>query len=277
MTKQCLFRFTPEHIHLIVTNTKDGGDSAVQVWGQLRADFVFSDYRVESANNNEIWLDVSCENMVRALKSSTQSVNGAGAPPSVVMKLTKKDNLPILSLVITALTRTGKGISLVQDVPVHVLNKAESDAFKEPMVPEPQVHIMMPPLANVKVIMDRMKSMSNFITVAANMSGDFVMKVKAQEVQLETTFTDLVNPELDPTQVDVSKYPSMHRDPAEFAEARVHVRDFGKFVHSYAVNPTNVVCCIIEKHGLVFYLYIGEDNSDQSLGTLTYYIPIRAS
>ena len=49
---------------------------------------------------------------------------------------------------------------------------------------------------------------------------------------------------LDASQVHLSQEPSVTRDPALFAEARVDARDFQKFLQSYLVNPTQVVCCM---------------------------------
>jgi len=44
------------------------------------------------------------------------------------------------------------------------------------------------------------------------------------------------------------------------------------------VNPSNVVCCFIEGHALVFYVYVGAGNgSGSNPGALTYYLPIKTA
>ncbi len=57
-------------------------------------DVLFENYRVESANDNQIYMELQAENLLKALKSA-EHANDA------VLKLTKKDALPVLSFAIT--------------------------------------------------------------------------------------------------------------------------------------------------------------------------------
>ncbi|RKO89434.1 checkpoint protein Hus1/Mec3, partial [Blyttiomyces helicus] len=116
-------------------------------------------------------------------------------------------------------------------------------------------HILLPPLHDIRTIAERMKSIDTHITLSANMQGDLTLRVRTDAVRVETFFKDLINP--DPTQVDVSQQPSMTRAPDLFAEARVDVKDFVKFLQSSIVHPKNVVCCIAERIGLILYVYLG--------------------
>ncbi|KAJ3058256.1 hypothetical protein HDU98_005648, partial [Podochytrium sp. JEL0797] len=88
--------------------------------------------------------------------------------------------------------------------------------------------------------------------------------------------------------VELSQQPRLRRDPTEFAQVRVDVRDFIKFCTCHQLNPMHTICCIIENHGLVFYVYIGENGSERvggggeegedgqnGCGTITYYLPCR--
>jgi hypothetical protein len=88
---------------------------------------------------------------------------------------------------------------------------------------------------------------------------------------------------------------STNREPCRFATARVDIRDLLKIVHSQTMHPSNVVCCIMEYHAVVFYIYLGHENihskaglahecndlptvstTDASqAGTFTYYLPIK--
>ena len=55
---------------------------------------------------------------------------------------------------------------------------------------------MMPPLLTLRTIVERMKTMGDYLIVAGNMSGELVLKVEADAVQIETLFTKLINPPL---------------------------------------------------------------------------------
>ncbi|ORX93116.1 cell cycle checkpoint [Basidiobolus meristosporus CBS 931.73] len=267
LSKVCLLKFIPEKIHFIVITDMEGG--GVQVWSQINASSMFVDYRVESAHENEIYLEIQLEYLLRALKSCIGSLD-------VNMKLTKRDGLPTLSFTIANQSRTGKEVLLTQDIPIKVLTPNQMETIKEPLVPEPQVHIMMPPLLSVRTIVERMRNISDHVIVSANMNGEFTLRVESEAVQVETFYKSLINPELDLSQVDASRQPSLNRDPENFAFARIDIRNFIKFLHSYHVSPSNVVCCIIEDHALVLYVYVGGNNPNQDqYGVLTYYVPVK--
>ncbi|KAJ3289563.1 hypothetical protein HK104_007379 [Borealophlyctis nickersoniae] len=295
LAKRWILQLTPDIVRIIVS--KENVGAGVQMFGQIKSvsldilvmayaelstavgfipvvrlnpqDRIFEAYHIESAaENNSIWMELSGELFVRALKSSQQASD-------VTMKLTKKQNLPTLSFSITNQSRSGKPVLLVQDVPIRVLSVREAEELKEPVIVDYQVHILLPQLHHVRTITERMKAIGTHLLVSANMSGEFTLKVETDAVKVETFFKNLINPELDPSQVDVSEQPSMNRNPHTFAEVRVDVRDFAKFLHSSVINPRNVVCCIIEGIGLMLYVYLGE-GTDGDDGAFTYYIPMRS-
>jgi hypothetical protein len=114
------------------------------------------DYIIESLNENEIWLMITSSDMfLRALKSSLSASR-------ILFKLTRKSGFPALSFEITFSGQGGNDLFLTQDVPVTVLTQAETLDYNEPMVPDPEIHVMMPPLIKLKSIIEKMKSLSDF-------------------------------------------------------------------------------------------------------------------
>ncbi|KAL2912765.1 Checkpoint protein hus1 [Polyrhizophydium stewartii] len=269
--KQWIFHLTPDRLHFTVS--KADFQTGVQVWAQLSTDTLFEDYRIESASDNHIWLEVNGDHLLRALKSGSKSVQ-------MIMRLSKKEGLPVLSFTITNQSRTGKLVILVQDVPVRVISPEKTEEFREPVAPEPDVHILMPPILTLRTIAERMKSISQRLILSANMGGQLTMSVSNDIVKVQTFFNDLINPQLDPTQVDVATHPSTGRSRTEFAEAEVDIRDFIKFVQCYQLHPSKILCCINERHCLIFYVVVGDDDDgdklDDRFGSLTYRIPLRA-
>ncbi|KAI8610951.1 Hus1-like protein-domain-containing protein [Chytriomyces sp. MP71] len=260
---------TPEFIQFLVA--KDGG-VGLQAFAKLDNETLFQDHLIESLNNNEIWLQANGEHLSRALKCATGAVPSQHA---VAVRLTKKQGMPVLCFVVTTTGRTGKPIQLVQDCPVRPLTAAQTEELREPVVPNPDVHIMLPPVMAMKNMADRMKAISGHLIVKANMSGDFIMQVQNDLVELETFYEDLENPTIDPSQVEPSQQPSLNRDPKQFADVRIDIRDFIKFCTCHQLNPMHTICCIIENHGLVFYVYIGENGGEnigdaRGCGTITY-------
>ncbi|KXS19231.1 Hus1-like protein, partial [Gonapodya prolifera JEL478] len=261
LAKTCIARITPTKVFFIVADTN--ADSAIQLWAHIEADKVFEDFRIESQNNNEIWLELSPELLARSLKS-TAHADGTN------LRLTKRDEKAVLSFQVSAVSRTHKHVQITQDLPVRVLTKAQADVIQEPMVPDPQVHIMPPPLSALRPLVDRLKQLSGQCVISANMQGEWRVEAQADGVTVEARWEKLVNPGLDP-----SALPPPNSQPARdgfaFARTRVDSRDLAKFLRSDVVNPTKVVCCLIENHAVVFYVYI----RDEGTGALTYFIPLR--
>ncbi|KAJ1970210.1 Checkpoint protein hus1 [Dimargaris xerosporica] len=197
------------------------------------------------------------------------------------MKLTKKENIPLLSIIISNQSRTGKVMALNQDIPVRVLGPRQMEHIHEPLVPEPQVNILMPSLMSIRSIAERMKAISNTIEVSANTNGELRLKVESELVQIVTYYKNLLNPELDVTsQVGTPRETATARDAHDFVSAKVDIRNFIKFLHSYHVAPNNVVCCIIENFAVVIHVYVNSSLTtffgQQNCAALTYYIPVRA-
>ena len=164
-------------------------DKGSQVWSALRPDMIFDTYVLQSASpQNTINLEVPIQALSRALKSALGAT-------STQIRLTKKDNVPMLSLTIVtntfssgnhvvtnAATRergggdgdfdfddnpdlsfnetqgAGSGereTIITQDIPVKVMAMEFVARLHQPRTPEPGVNICLPPLAQVKTISER--------------------------------------------------------------------------------------------------------------------------
>lgn len=117
---------------------------------------IFTDYRIQSNSNNEITFELSAEPLLAALKSALNS-------PEVVLKLTKKNDHATWSFEVAlsstsgasvacvsvrrTLTRcSGSRMNITHDVRVTVLRPADVARIQEPLCPEPDVHVILPPL-----------------------------------------------------------------------------------------------------------------------------------
>ncbi|KAJ3342719.1 hypothetical protein HDU93_001291 [Gonapodya sp. JEL0774] len=182
--------------------------------------------------HHQIWLELAPDLLARALKSSSHAAG-------TLLRLTKRDNNAVLSFQVSAMSRTQKSVLITQDVPVRVLGKQQTDAVVEPMVPDPQVHILPPPLSALRPLIDRLKTLSSQCVVSANMRGEWRVEAVAEGVSVEARWGGLEN-----VGDDLDLHPSQpQRDPAAFARTRVDARDFAKFLRSDVVNPSKVVCC----------------------------------
>ncbi|CAO2648178.1 Nn.00g074450.m01.CDS01 [Neocucurbitaria sp. VM-36] len=294
-------------------------EQGTQVWAVLSIDSIFETISVQSAANNVINLEVPLTSLNRALKSA---VNASSAQ----IRLTKKDNMPMLALTIVTTTSSNtygafptatahnddvfdasfdnelgggsRETIITQEIPVRVLAPDTVAGLHEPQCREPDVHIILPPLMQLKSISDRFTKLAladtktgtgsvtsrTRLEVAANMHGCLKMSIKSDAMSISSIWTDLNNPELDPSQVaggenGIAEHPSTRmkqlgsadgRSEEGWALVRIDGRDWGK-VMSVGRLGGRVIACFCHEHALILYVYLPNDNGDDE-SVLTYYV-----
>nr|XP_057916231.1 checkpoint protein HUS1-like isoform X2 [Doryrhamphus excisus] len=252
----CLNHFTRDHIFFVLSGKVANG--GVGMWCELAQANIFDEYQMEgvSSENNEICLEVTPENVSRALKTVQNA-------KSVKVKLTKK-HCPCLTIVAELPTMSSTSRVVTHDVPVDVIPRRLWHEFKEPSMPDFDVSIYLPHLKTMKNVVDRMKNLSNFLVMEANMSGEMNLKIETDLVSVTTHFKDLGNPQWDD---DTSQGgPSRRREPDTMAQARVDIRKLQQFLMGQQVNPSKAMCNIVHQRVLHLIL-LHEDVS------LQYFIP----
>ncbi|KAL2039052.1 hypothetical protein N7G274_008101 [Stereocaulon virgatum] len=303
-----------------------------QVWAVLAIDTIFETYNIQSAvENNTINLRIPLAPLLRALRSA---VNAS----SVSIRLTKKDNVPLLSLTIitnsltasrpaTSITTTtlnpdnapfpeefsandsfgeanaagfishDRERTITQDIPVMVLAATTVASIHEPQCPQPDVHIMLPPLLQLKAISERFTKLalttsssgardrraadapasSSRLILSANAHGVLRIGVETSALKIESKWEGLTNPELDPQQVEggeegVRGHASTKMKEREGEEAwsvvRVEGRDWGRVLGVGRLGG-RVIACFCHEHALILYVYLSNDDMES---VLTYYI-----
>jgi HUS1 checkpoint protein len=250
--KTSVLRLCPDRVCFVIVERGPVGGS--NIWCELTQSNIFDEYRIEGKDErNEIYLELSLEHLSRALRTSLNA-------QVVKIKLTKRQGA-CLSVEIVQPTLTGASRTVTHEVPVSVVPERLWPDYQEPHMPDIDVSIYLPPLKLLKNITDRMKTMSNYVTVAANMSGELQLKMEADDVSATTFFRDLQNHVF-----DASTAGDESRDNSAMYEARIDIRKLGQFLQGQQFNPTKVICNITDGKGLQIFL-LHEDVS------LQYYIP----
>ncbi|CAK7564808.1 MAG: Checkpoint protein hus1 [Sporothrix epigloea] len=262
-------------------------DRGSQVWSLFSRDFFFDPdtFALQSKNvDNAIDLEVTLASLQRALRSALNSTDA-------VLKLTKRDDVPVLSMTIHTMTNprglgafgfgpisTGAGGGdaannrfrestfgstyddgpggvggggagreeplellakserekvVLQDMPVRVMKAEAMKAIMEPVVPESDVNIELPPLMQLKAVSDRFTKLAAHTTsggsgslglapagfstatgsggggggnsaggsgtgpkleISANMYGMLRLRLMTDTLSVETVWNDLENP-----------------------------------------------------------------------------------
>ncbi|XP_051538548.1 checkpoint protein HUS1-like [Myxocyprinus asiaticus] len=255
LSKMCVLRLTCDHLDFVLSGKVATG--GVSMWCELLQVNFFDGYQLEglSADANEIFLEVAPDNLFRALKTAQNA-------KSVKIKLTKK-NCPCLTLAAELPSLSSISRVVTHDIPVDVIPRRLWHEFREPQMPDFDVSIYLPPLKTMKSVVDRMKNLSNYLVLEANLNGEMNLKIETDLVSVTTHFKALGNP---PWGDDGSQNASQSRDTELVAEARVDIRKLQQFLTGQQVNPSRAMCNIVHKR-ILHLIFLHEDVS------LQYFIP----
>lgn len=256
VSPRCIIRLEPDDVRFICTAEADG----VQIWSQLKVSSFFGEYRVESNFNNQINFEVATDMLLRALKSASNAVD-------VLMRLAKRGKDPLLSFAIANASHSGSRLEIVQDVLIQVYRPAESMRIKEPLCPEPDVHIFLPKLYKVRTVAERMKAVSSHIYISANRSEEFIMSVAQTEINMETTWRKCGHPSINDSQA-VAR--SANADPREHFRVKLDAKCLLKFLGSHIIE-SRTIACICAGHCAIFYVYVGDTKNTS--GVMTFFLP----
>ncbi|OLN85043.1 Checkpoint protein hus1 [Colletotrichum chlorophyti] len=290
-------------------------DTGSQVWSSLPMDFIFDSYHIQSAEeHNTINLELPLQPLQRALRSALNSTSASlrltkkDGVPVLSMTITTTTNTSTgrnagfaglendpfddddqgfaTEHLETSLRREREKI-ITQDIPVRVLHPETVETIMQPTVRETDVHITMPPLLQLKAISDRFTKLalssgttsrvSPKLELSANMFGNLKLRIATEAVDVSSTWSGLVNPELEPTQLDMpaEEHPSVkfrEAGPNKWATVRVDGKDWSR-VLSVGRLEGRVVAAFADDHALILYVYVPQyDDASAEDAVLTYYV-----
>ncbi|WVR03258.1 hypothetical protein IAU60_000249 [Kwoniella sp. DSM 27419] len=276
LARTCVIRLSPEQVYFIVPGNENS--TGVQVWSQVKVHTLFDNFKIESNANNEIWLEVNLESLLKVLRSADSSVGGIGesrqsaalTDSDVTLKLNKKGNQPIWAFEIRGQTAAGKHMSITHEIDVKILSPKRQQELQEPLCPQPDIHVVLPNLFELRNLASRLSHVADDVKVSANHNGTLQLSVRSSRVNLSTTWNDLSVPTSTVTAEDDQPPPS----PEHMFSATVSIKGLLKFLTSHLVGGV-AIACICEDHCLIAYVYIGELN--EAGGVLTFFIPAKMS
>ncbi|ODA79891.1 hypothetical protein RJ55_05488 [Drechmeria coniospora] len=297
-------------------------DMGSQVWASIAMDLIFDGHIIQSAEaSNTINLELPLQPLQRALRSALNSISATlrltkkdGLPILSMTITTTTSNAAAKSApaaaapVVTAsddpfaddddddgffqpehletsLRREHEKI-ITQDIPVRVLHPETVEMIMQPKVREPDVHIQLPPLLQLKAISDRFTKLalasgaanrSPKLEISANMHGSLRLRITTDTIDIASVWSDLENPELDPAQLDrpLEQHPSTKfRDagPGRWATVRVDGKDWSR-VLSVGRLEGRVIACFADDHALILYVYVPHyDDSSTEDSVVIYYV-----
>lgn len=252
LAKTCTLRISPERLNFILSDKLASG--GVSMWCELEQENIFSEFQMEgvSAENNEIYLELTSENLSRALKTAQNA-------RALKIKLTNK-HFPCLTVSVELLSSSSSSRIVMHDIPIKVIPRRLWKDLQEPSIPDADVSIYLPALKTMKSVVEKMKNISNGLVIEANLNGELNLKIETELVCVTTHFKDLGNPLLPSESV------SQNRHPEDMVTVNIDIRKLLQFLAGQQVTPTRAVCNIVNNRTVHFDLLL-EDIS------LQYFIP----
>jgi HUS1 checkpoint protein len=187
---------------------------------------------------------------------------------------------------------------ITQDIPVRVLHPDTVETIMQPKVREPDVHIQLPPLLQLKAISDRFTKLALTasstssgstrtgggsggnqnpkLTISANMHGSLRLRLATETLDITSVWKGLENPELDPAQLamPLAEHPSTRfreAGPEAWATVRVDGKDWSR-VLSVGRLEGRVIACFADDHALILYVYVPHVDDAGAEDVVTYYV-----
>jgi HUS1 checkpoint protein len=176
---------------------------------------------------------------------------------------------------------------VTQDIPIRVLSPASVEGIHEPRCREPDVHITLPNLFQLKSISERFTKLAAAtstttsdrgivgglgpkLVLSANMHGCLRLGVTTDALSISSVWTGLINPELDPSHIEggedgVRVHPSTRMkelggediDSEEgWARVRIDGRDWGRVLTVGKLGGRVIACKSSPLPFFFFFFYI---------------------
>jgi HUS1 checkpoint protein len=171
--------------------------------------------------------------------------------------------------------------TITQEVTIRVLPAHLVEALHEPRCKEPEVHILLPPLLQLKSISERFTKLALSsskkthggglqglasgprLELAANMHGELRLGIKTDTLKIQSKWSGLSNPELDPSVVEggeegVRAHPSTRMKEMSgeqaWAVVRVEGKDWGRVLGVGRLGGRVVACEFFDAQAAMFKL-----------------------
>ncbi|OAD59651.1 Checkpoint protein HUS1 [Eufriesea mexicana] len=236
ITKQCTLRLTPNELCFSV-----GDDRAAMIWAELIQTHFFTEYIMNgvSEEQNEIYLEFDPTMLGRSLTSLRMTAK------SVKIKLTNKRQ-PCLTIEIELPSLSIESRQCLHDVPVRVIPRREWAEHQAPNIPEFDISVDMPQLKYIRNIVERMKNMSQWLTLSADNTGTLVLKIDNDSATVSTHFQDL------------QIWSCSQQNREDKVSATIDIKKFLMFLAWDIVHPDGVKCNILQDRMINLFLHLAD-------------------
>ena len=132
--------------------------------------------------------------------------------------------------------------------------KSLSERIKEPQIKEPTCHVIIP-LHKFRMVLEKIKSAKARICIEKN---QLTVESESEYSSVLCTFLELEHPNQFETAGSVT----------------VYTKDLMKVAQCYACNPIQIVCSIVDREAILFYVYLLSEDDPE---VISYFLPATSS
>ncbi|KAI5702664.1 hypothetical protein M8J76_004744 [Diaphorina citri] len=236
LSKSCILCITGDCLVFIVPDEHSIPRRTV-LWAVLEQNGFFEHYDMVGVNaldaQNEIFLEFN----ISLLASILSNVKNA---KSIKMKLTHK-TFPALTVEIEFPSQNyAVNQMCVHEIPITIVPLPLWREYKQPEIVEYDIVIESPPLRKVKNIVDKLRQLSDRITICATDTGLFSLGVNTIPCTVKTLFRNL--------SVDHSNCSK------STASALVETKRLSQFLSCELMNASKEICYIVSGNLIHWYL-----------------------
>ncbi|KAF8751769.1 Hus1-like protein [Rhizoctonia solani] len=210
LSKRCIFKMNETTVQIICLGETDVG---VQIWSKIPV------VRVELALRRD---------MPRSFdRASIQALRSASAAHDVIVKLAKKNDQPVFSFEAETESRQGKKMMVTHDVRI-------------------TLHIILPPLKELRTIVEHMQRLSDVLAISATPRGELVLAIQTDDVRVSTNWENCQRPTVE----GEAPNPDHENNPDQKYGALVAVKSLIKFLTCHMFSNSTVACSVTDTGGV---------------------------
>ena len=166
---EAVLYLTEDALRISLTNNSI---DCVRCFGEIQANQIFNDYRINSNSNNSLLLQLNLDHFCKALNSGKNAL-------ICLLKLVKRDNTPFLCF--EAKASGGLTIDIIHDIPIVIMKATDIIYYLPPTdIPPPVVALKLSRSKVIKNIIDRMKFFSKSVEIIASQMGRINFRVNSE-------------------------------------------------------------------------------------------------
>jgi hypothetical protein len=157
---------------------------APRCYVEIPSAYLFSDYRIESQNENSILFEIGLDLFGWALASGKSS-------DFCQLKLVKRDSKPCLCL--EAISSQGPtAVGVIHDIPIKLLPAGDILYYAPPDVPPPDTALQLPRGKLLRTIIERMVKFGKTMLITSSQLGQLTFRISQSTIAINTFVNNLV-------------------------------------------------------------------------------------